>query len=229
MESYKVELETIAQKLTQSRLNCGKSMKNCADAIGTTVSRYKKIESGELIPTLPELETLSYFFNVPMIALIGKQEGKQETSSAAPNPNTLFHLVEIRNSVIGTLLQIEREKKSITLKDMAARCEITRSRMKRYESGLSGIPLNDLLKIAAVLSIDLNAFFDRNSPIGIWQKSQQTLLAFLALPAEIQDFVTDRTNLPYLELAQKMKNLRPEDLEVMSEAIQLILQNLPLN
>lgn len=225
MGSFEVDLETIAHKISQTRLNCGKSMKNCADAIGTTVSHYKKIENGELFPTLPELETLSCFLNVPLLGFIENQE----IGNTTPNISNLFHLIEIRNSVIGTLLQIERERKNIPLKEMAERCAMQRSRLKRYESGVSGIPLNDLMKMAEVLSMDLDIFFDKNSPIGIWQKSQQTLQAFLALPADLQVFITDPINFPYLELAQKLKGFQPEDLGIMSGAIQLILQNLPAN
>ena len=225
MESFKVELETIAQKISQARINSGKSLKSCADAIGTTGSHYKKIESGELSPTLPELETLSYLFNVSLSGFFGKQE----IGIPTPAISNLSHLIEIRNSVIGTLLQIERERKNITLKEMSERCGISRSRLKRYESGATGIPVNDLLIIAEILSMDLDAFFDRNSSIGIWQKSQQTLQAFLALPADLQVFITDPANLPYMEFAQKLKGFQPKDLGVMSAAIQLILQNLPPN
>ncbi len=223
MGSYKAELETISQKLTQARFHCGKSMRDCANAIGTTSTHYKKIEYGDIFPTLPELEALSHFLNVSLLGLIGDQE----ISDLIANTSNSSHLIEIRNSVIGTLLQIERERKNIPLKEMAERCAMQRSRLKRYESGASGIPLNDLMKMAEVLSMDLDTFFDKNSPIGIWQKSQQTLQAFFALPVDVQVFITDPANLPYLELAQKLKGFQPEDLGIMSDAIQLILQNLP--
>lgn len=225
MESSKVNLEKIAQIISQARVSSGKSLKSCADAIGATGSRYKKIESGELSPSLPELETLSYLFNIPLSKFIGDQEFE------IPNPtiSNLSHLVEIRNSVIGTLLQIERERKNITLKEMSERCTISRSRLKRYESGILEIPVSDLQKITDILSMDLSVFFDQNSPIGIWQKSQQNQQAFLAFPVDLQAFIIDPVNLPYMEFAQKLKGFQPEDLRVMSAAIQLILQNLPSN
>jgi len=225
MGEYKADAEIIAQKLTQARFACGKSMKDCAAAIATSNAHYKKIECGEILPTLPELETLSYFLNIPLSSLLGNQRIVAVTVSLGNSAR----FIEIRNSAIGTLLQIEREKKAITLKEMAERSEIQRSRLKRYESGTIGIPIHDLLKMAEVLSIDPAIFFDKNSPIGLWQSSQQTLQAFLAQPSDLQEFIIDPANLPYLELAQKLKGLQPQDLGAMAGAIQLILQNLPIN
>ncbi|MGV8027041.1 MAG: helix-turn-helix domain-containing protein [Anaerolineaceae bacterium] len=225
MGSFEVDLENIAQKISQARIDSGKYLKSCAEAIGSTTSHYKKIESAELVPSLPELETLSYLFNVSLSGFIGKQEN----INLNPTISNLSYLVEIRNSVIGTLLLIERERKNISLKEMSERCALTHSRLKHYESGEMGIPLNDLLKITEVLAIGLDSFFDKSSPISIWQKSEQSLQAFLSLPADLQVFITDPANLPYMEFAQKLKDLQPEDLRVMSAAIQLILQNLSSN
>jgi hypothetical protein len=75
--------------------------------------------------------------------------------------------------------------------------------------------------------MDLEAFFDKNSPIGIWQQSQQNIARFLALPTDVQDFISNPVNIPYLELAKTLKNLRSEDFNTLDNAIQLILKNLP--
>lgn len=223
MGSYQANLEMIAQKLTQARFQSGKSMKDCAHAIGSTSAHYKKIECGEIYPTLPEMETLSYFLNVPLFELLSDHKS---TDLLVKTGNTA-HLIEIRNNVIGTLLQIERERKNIALVDLAKRCGIQRSRLKRYESGTTRIPVDDLLSLADALSIDLETFLDQNSAMGIWQKSQQNLRAFSSLPAHIQEFVTDPANPPYLELAQKLKGMQPKDLAAIAEAIQLMVQLLP--
>ena len=223
MESRNIDLETIPQKLQNARIHCGKSIKYCADLIGASVLHYKKIENGEVIPTLPELETITTFLSSPVSEIIENQERSLPT----PPISNSIHLIEIRNSVIGTLLQIEREKRNISLKEVSELCSISRSRLRRYESGFLGIPLNDLLKLANFLSMELDAFFDKNSPVGIWQYSQQIITRFLALPTDLQEFISDPANMPYLELAKTLKNLRYEDFNTLNDAIQLILKNLP--
>jgi len=222
MESRSIDLKSIAQKLHSIRMKCGKSINNCAEAIGASNHHYKKIESGEIQPTLPELETLTAFLNISLFEIITDQE----KSLTNPDISSSAHLIEIRDSVIGTLLQIEREKKNISLKETSELCAIPRSRLKSYESGSIGIPLDDLLKLANFLSMDVDIFLDLNSPIGIWQQDQQKILSLLTLPTELQDFICSSENKPYLELAQALKSLQPKDMETIVSAIQLIQQNL---
>jgi len=222
MESRSIDLQSVPQKLYNTRMKCGKSIKICAEAIGASIQHYKKIESGEIQPTLPELETLTAFLNISLFEIITGQ-GKSLTN---PDISNSAHLLEIRDSVIGTLLQIEREKKNITLKETSKLCAISPSRLKRYESGTTGIPFDDLLKLANFLAIDIDVFMDKNSPIGIWQQDQQKALSLFALSTDLQDFICSPENEPYLELAQALKNLKSEDLETIANAIQLIQQNL---
>lgn len=224
MESRRIDLQSIAQKLQSTRMKCGKSIKNCADAIGVSSLYYKKFENGEIQLTLPELETLTAFLNISFFEIISDQEKSQ----ISPDISSSAHLIEIRNSVIGTLLQIEREKRNISQKETSKLCAISPSRLRRYESGSTGIPLDDLLKLANFLSMDIDIFLDKNSPIGIWQQDQQNVLSFLTLPTDLQNFINDPANKPYLELTKALKNYKSEDLKTMADAIQLILQNLPM-
>ncbi|KUK46407.1 MAG: Xre family DNA-binding protein [Anaerolinea thermophila] len=226
MELFNPDLSSIAANLTATREKRGKNVKNCADALGITSSRYKKYESGETLPTLPELESLSYFLNVPLTELVHTRENRASSDVVNPDGENLLHLIEIRDSVIGTLLQIEREKNELTLKLLASRCSIPVSRLKRWESGQNGIPMDDLLKLTQELNIQLAAFLDVNSPIGLWQQQQQQITAFLNLPEEMQAFVSNPDNIPYLSLANRMKEIQPEDLENISQAFQLLVEKL---
>ncbi len=223
MELFDIELSAIAVNLHTAREKCGKTVKSCAAALGITNARYKKYESGELFPTLPELETLSYFMQIPLAELIHVQDGGSLCGAPIPDGDNLTHLMEIRDSVIGTLLQIERERNKFSLKTLATRCVIPVSRLKRWESGQNGIPMDELLRLTHELGIDVNTFFDVNSPIGIWQKKQQQIAAFLDLPQDLQAFVSNPENIAYISLANKMKELQPEDLENVSQALQLLV------
>jgi len=226
MELFNPDLTVIAGNLTKAREKCGKTLKSCTDALGITSYRYKKYESGEILPTLSELESLSYFMNTPLTELIHTQADSEPSGITNPDEENLLHLIEIRDSVIGILLQIEIEKNELTLKSLANRCAIPVSRLKRWESGQDGIPLDDLLKLARELNIDPAAFLDVNSPIGLWQQQQQRISAFLNLPQEMQAFVSDPDNIPYLSLANMIKIIQPEDLENVSQTFQLLVEKL---
>lgn len=223
MEFFDIELSAIAVNLRDAREKCGKTVKSCAIALGVTSARYKKYESGDLFPSLPELETLSYTLQIPLAALLSTQEDSGSLRATIPEGDSLVHLLKIRNSVIGTLLQIEREKSKVALKTLAERCAVPVSRLKRWESGQIGIPLDELISLTHELGIDLNTFSDMNSPVGSWQEQQQQISAFLKLPQDLQAFICDPANAPYLSLANKMKELQPSDLENVSQALQLLV------
>lgn len=226
MEFFDIELSAIAVNLRSAREKCGKTVKSCAAVLGITNARYKKYESGDLFPSLPELETLSYTLQMPLAALLSTQEDRQSSRAAIPEEDNLVHLLKIRNSVIGTLLQIEREKSKLSFKTLATRCAIPVSRLKRWESGQNSIPLDDLISLTRELGIDLHTFSDVNSPVGSWQKQQQQINAFLELPQDLQTFICDPANIPYLSLANKMKELQPSDLKNVSQALQLLVTNI---
>lgn len=227
MDSFDIDVKNIAFNLRQARAACGKSLKSCADALGISTAKYKKYEDGDLIPTLPELETISFYLHIPFTALFADNASKMTSSSQNVETDNLNHLLHIRNSVIGTLLQIEREKKGSTYKEISEQCEIPIARLKRYESGLQGIPLSELLKVARVLSVDPAIFFDENSPVSAWQEEQNRITAFKQLPPDVKDFITESSNRPYLVLAQNLKTMSTADLTSLAEAIRVILANQP--
>ena len=227
MESFKMDLSIIAKNISDARIRCSKSYKSCADLLGISTARYKKYESGEIPLTLPELETLSFFFGKPLNSILGIEYQETLDLPDAPEPDHLLNLLKIRNSVIGTLLQIEREKKGLSVKNLAALCDISATTLKRFENGSLGIPLDDLATIIEELELNLDMFLDLNSPIGVWQLSQKRIASFLTLPQELQDFIADKDNHPYLSAAQKMKDFSSVDFKDLSEAIRVIIQKLP--
>jgi len=224
MDLSDIHLENIARNLVLSRTACGKSLKSCADILGISGAKYRKYENGELIPTLPELETLSFFLHVPFSSLLADEKSRSDATAQRIDPDNINHLLQIRNSVIGTLLQIEREKKGSTYKEISEQCDIPINRLKRYESGLQGIPLPELLKIARSLSIDPGIFFDENSPLSSWQDEQSRIASFKDIPDELKDFISDTSNRPYLILAQNLKAMNKADLEAMAEAFRVIME-----
>ena len=58
--------------------------------------------------------------------------------------------------------------------------------LKRYEEGDTPIALNDLQKIFDTLNLDLDDFFDHESPLGNWQNTKLINIAFGHLPEEIK-------------------------------------------
>jgi len=85
--------------------------------------------------------------------------------------------------------------------------------------GERAIPVPELESILTVMGSRIDVFFDQNGPIGQWMASQRAIQKFLELPAEIQDFVCQPVNRPYIELAIKLSDLSREKLRAVAEGL----------
>jgi hypothetical protein len=62
-------------------------------------------------------------------------------------------------------------------------------------------------------------FFDQSGPVGQWLNNQRALQKFNELPEDIQSFVCQPVNRPYLELAMKLSSMSREKLRSVAEGL----------
>jgi transcriptional regulator with XRE-family HTH domain len=103
------------------------------------------------------------------------------------------------------------------MKSVAEQTGISTGRLKRYEMGERPIPLPELEVILKVLGGRIETFFDQGGPIGQWMSQQKAIQQFLELPLELQTFVCQPINKPYLELARKLSDLSTDKLRSVAE------------
>lgn len=193
------------------------STKECAEVLGVSAGNFRSYEAGKKAPSLPELEILTFFLDLP----ISQFWGSASLTSAPPPTDKLNlpQLVAVRQRMIGALLRHERMEVSISMRALAAETDIPTSRLKSYELGERPIPLPELEALLSVLDGRIENFFDKNGPVGQWMKRQLSIQQFLDLPPELQDFVRQPVNRPYLELARNLSDLSAEKLRSVAEGI----------
>lgn len=194
-----------------------RSIKECADAIGVKPGIFRAYEEGRRSPSLPELEALVYFLKLPISQFWGN-----ETMSDAPSPmeaDDISRLIALRQRMIGALLRQERTVANMSIRQVAAQTGISQSRLKSYELGERPVSVPELEGILAVLGTRIETFFDQSGPVGEWMNSQRAMQKFLELPEEIQDFVCQPVNRPYLELAMKLSSMSREKLRSVAEGL----------
>jgi transcriptional regulator with XRE-family HTH domain len=203
--------------IRDARLAARKTIRECAQAIGVTSGIFRSCEEGRRAPSLPEMEVLAYFLNLPMRHFWSKEA----VSDDAPPTEALNlpTLVSVRQRMIGALLRQEREKASISLKALSAQSGVSTSRLKAYELGERPIPMPELEGLIVILGGQVEALFDQTGPIGQWMNQQKAIQDFLQLPVELQDFVCRPVNRPYLELALKLSGLSTEKLRSVAEGL----------
>lgn len=212
-----LKIEYLAKNLTIARKACGKTVKECGLLLNIPPSRLKNYETGKHVPSLPEIEAFSFIFRIPVLALFQKDTVKDLLHT--PESVQIQRLVEIRQQIIGTQIHLAREKAEISLKKLSKTTLIPTSRIKRYEEGITPIAMDDLQKITITLNLDLDNFFDHESPLGNWQNTQAKNIVFEHLPEEIKEFIADLNNLRYLKIAQNLSKIGIDTFNNLSDSL----------
>ncbi len=203
--------------IRDARLAARRNIDECARAVGVTKGVFRSYEEGNRAPSLPELETLVYYLKLP----IHHFWGQSSISDDAPptEPLNLPRLVEVRQRMIGALLRQERNNASLSIKALTQETGISGARIKAYELGERPIPLPELEALLTALGARVDTFFDQSGPIGQWMNDQNAMKQFLDLPKELQSFVCQPVNRPYIELAVKLSSMSTDKLRSVAEGL----------
>ena len=201
--------------IRDARLSARRSVEECAEAMGIRKILFCAYEEGIRAPSLPELETLVYFLDLPIDHFWGKQVKSEQTSQ--PKNLDLQRVVALRQRKIGALLRQERMNASISVRNLEHATNISSDRIEAYELGERPIPLPELELLVKTLGGRIESFFDRSGPIGQWMMNEEAIQQFLEMPMELRQFVTLAVNRPYLELARKLSAMSRDKLRAVAE------------
>ena len=216
--TLKIRTKKLGILTKDARLAAGKSMNDCAKVLGISSRQIGSFERGEKSPSLPELEALAFYLDVP-ISHFYKQGSLLSNREERVSTTNLTRLISLREKIVGARLKQARLDRDMNINDLAEVVGITRNRLKSYESGNASIPLPELEGMAAELDVPIEKFFDSEGVIGKWSAQKQSIQDFLDLPIELQNFVTKPINLPYLEIAQKLSGMSVDKLRALGEGL----------
>ena len=203
--------------LRDARLSSGRSLAECASWLGISSDQYEHYELGEQSPSLPELEILSFYLQVPV-----EHFWEQESTTIgkkAINPADLVRLSGLRRRTIGALLRQARLQSGLSMEQLAAEMGTDADKMRAYELGEDPLPLPVLEAMADRLGRPIKDFQDQRSSVGTWADRQRALDIIAELPPELQTFISKPVNRPYLELAQRLSEMSVEKLRAVGEGI----------
>jgi transcriptional regulator with XRE-family HTH domain len=198
------------------RVKSGRNLDDCAQAMGLSVEELSAMESGERPPTLPELEILAFYLEVPLEHFWSNEVLKIEANDKSFDPNEIKRL---RQNMIGALIRKARIEAVLSVEELAQKAGITPDSLQSYEQGEVAVPLPELEILAQVLNNSITQFEDQESPVGSWFVEQRNMHEFLELPVELQDFIAKPVNRPYIELAVNISELKVERLRALAEGL----------
>ena len=203
--------------IRNARMAERRSIKECAESIGIKPGLFRAYEEGRRSPSLPELETLVYFLKLSISQFLGKETWPEVVTSL--ESVDLPQLIALRQRMIGALMRQERTSVNMSIRHLALETGISQSKLKSYELGQRAISVPELESILAVMGSRIEIFFDQSGPVGQWMNSQRAMQKILELPEEMQDFVCQPVNRPYLVLAMKLNEMSKEKLRSVAEGL----------
>ena len=202
--------------IRDARIKSGKSIENCAQAMGLSPEELTAIEFGDMPVTLPELEMLAYFLEVPLEHFWGNETLKTDIDEKLVDPVEIKHL---RQRAIGALIRKARIEAVLSEEELAEKAGISVDDLRAYEQGDMPITLPDLEVLVQMLNNSMDNFEDQASPMGSWFMEQRNMREFLHLPTELQEFIGKPVNRPYLDMAIKLSELRVDRLRALAEGL----------
>lgn len=193
-----------------------RSVKQVAQRLGASAARVRQYESGMREISLPELELLALYLQIPLSYFLNPDSNVPDDAPAPPQPEKIKAL----RALIGERLKRARLTAAKSREECAHAAQIKPSTLSRYERGLGDIPLTDLERLAAFLGVNL--FYFLLDP----QRDESTQVLDLEklarLPKDVRGFVLNPENLPFLRLAQKFRDLPHDKLKELGEIFLIV-------
>lgn len=191
--------------LRDARVNASRSLEDVAGYLHIAAVEIEGWEWGESSPSLPQLELLAYFFDVPVSHFWGlktleseraKPVSAQEGSSSA--------------RMIGALLRQSREEIKWSVEDLAARTAISVQELHDYEVGEAPIPMHELAVLANAVNKTMGYFLETASQIGDLLSMREKWKHFNTLPEELREFAANPQNIGFIEIALNFSQMNSE-------------------
>jgi transcriptional regulator with XRE-family HTH domain len=218
---YQLAINILSKKmgvlLKSARTQRGESKKSCGEVIGVTSRTISKYENGDRSPSLPELEVLAYYLDVPLDRFW--EDIAPESQDKMDALKNLSQRLELRNLKIGATLKKLRQETGLTMKEVCEKLGLTTYRLKSYENGSFAVPVAELNAMLRLYDHELKDLVVESGPIADWANSKQAAEQFVDLPEEIQEFVLKPINRPYLDIAMKLSQMSVDKMRDVAEGL----------
>jgi len=207
----------IGSMIRDARQHRERSIKDCAETIGIAIETFEAYENGTSSPSLPELEGLAYYLEVPLENFFqGASISAAESQRKMPE---MKKLVGLRQRMIGAILRQARIEADVSLEKLSDYMLVDTALLEEYELGQEPIPLPHLEVLSGALSRSIREFQDKHGPVGVWITEQQAIQDFKTMPPELQEFVSKPINRPYLDLAVRLSEMSVDRLRSVAEGL----------
>jgi transcriptional regulator with XRE-family HTH domain len=207
-ESFRLRGKMLGVLLRDARVSADRRVEDCARMVQLSPQAYEAWEYGDAVPSLPQLELLATYLDVPISHFWGVQ-----TLEAQRSPSAQQAYVDLRQRMIGALLRQAREAQGLTLETLAAETHLPADAIARYELGEQPIPMHELSVLAGAVKQNMTYFLETSGRIGEMLSSMEAWKHFNKLPEELRQFAANPLNIGFIEIALAFSQMESERLK----------------
>jgi transcriptional regulator with XRE-family HTH domain len=215
-ESYLIRGKMVGVLLRDARLNARRTLEECARLLNVPSSQIETWEYGDNVPSLPQLELLAYYLNVPVSHFWGLET---LNSSGDLQEKSQPEYLTLRNRMVGALLRQARELAGVTIDDLAELCGLSISKINEYELGEAAPPIHELSVLASGVDKNLNYFLESTSQIGELLTRLEDWKHFSELPDDVREFAADPINIGFIHIAVMLSRMPTDQLREVGASI----------
>lgn len=202
----------LGQLIQAAREHRDVSVAECAEIVQLSEAEFSQAEAGDYPVSLPQLEALAIYLKIPMGYFWGSDSLPKDPHVDYPD------MLNLRNRVIGVLLNQLRLRAHQSRKDVAEHIEVEESVIEAYELGDTAVPYLHLEQLCQFLDGSIDLFIDEiHGPLARHETQQLLLKQFERMTPEMRAFLTNPVNVSYLETAKKLSDMDVGKLRQIAE------------
>jgi transcriptional regulator with XRE-family HTH domain len=215
-ESYRLRSKMLGVLIRDARLNAARTIEDCARLLSVEPSLIEAWEYADAVPTLPQLELLAYYLDMPVSHFWGMQTIE---SDKAQKVSAQSEYMQLRDRMIGALLRQAREEAGIELADLSEQAHIPLETLQHYELGDEPVPMSELSMLSTIVNRNMDYFLETTSYIGELLKIQEEWKRFTDLDPEIREFAANPLNVAFIKIAITFSKMPVDQLRKAAEGL----------
>jgi transcriptional regulator with XRE-family HTH domain len=215
-ESYRLRAKMVGVLLRDARVSVARTVEDCARLLNVLPTQIESWEFGDETPTLPQLELLAYYLDVPVSHFWSLETLK---ISRGGREDMQPEYINLRNRMIGALLRQARETSGLSLEDLGKLTNLPVERINAYELGELAPPIHELSTLSSGVKQNLSYFLESTSQIGELLVLREAWKHFSDLPEEVRAFAADPLNIGFIHIAVMFSKMPADQLRQVGASI----------
>lgn len=215
-ESFRIRRKMLGVLIRDARLNAARTIEDCARLLNVQPQVIESWEYGDDSPTLPHLELLAYYLDVPVSHFWGQKTLESDKSAKGGVQNEYMAL---RNRMIGALLRQAREEAQLSYEDVSAQSNIPVETLQHYEIGNLSVPMHELVMLSGIVNRNMDFFLETSSYVGELLRIREEWKHFSDLDSEVREFAANPLNIGFIKIAITFSQMSAEQLRQAAEGM----------